>query len=353
MTMARTRVGFFGEPVPRQIQGHVRVAYRCGVPIEPEPLEEPSLTEAQAWHAKRFTDVIVHGDAYSPRPTERMPVMVAVAGTAVRLDVWGRRSLAVRDGRARIGSPEPFTRMSLGWEAAYGGADLRVRPQCRTHAEALELLGDHPGLYPRNPFGRGYLVGDASIEDLQMPNVEDPDDPLSAERLLVRDPAHWWRQPMPAGLSALHPRMFAKLVHFGLDPWFSPPDDVALPEVRCGLLPPSFRQVLPSAPSLAPHPGFFQDAPKGLRFERLDPGAPIRVEGMHPEGKVVRFQIPEPPKVELSLEGRGQHPEPRLSLVRIVPAAEVVELTYTVRTTRMHRIFVPGLHPGIPLEIRA
>ena len=41
-----------------------------------------------------------------------------------------------------------------------------------------------------------------------MPNLEDPSDLLSEERLVVRDPRLWWRQPLPWALDFVHPVTF-------------------------------------------------------------------------------------------------------------------------------------------------
>jgi hypothetical protein len=355
-----TSIGFVGHPLPKGIYVLVRALYRGNEPVQTEPIDDPlapgvraGIEPGRPWLVKRFVDVTVEGEAHSPRPTEHMQVVTAVAGRAVRLDVWGRRAIDF-DGRVpRIGPPEPFTRMDLGWDRAYGGVDPRalVLSELDDDQKAA-LVGDHPGAYPRNPFGRGYLVTDAARDGLEMPNVEDPDDPLTPERLVVRDPSKWHLQPMPAGFGLMHPRMYARMVHYGVDAWVPPPDDERLAEVRTGLLPPSFRTHLPVEPVLAPHPGFYQEAAPGLRFARIDAGAPIRVEGMRPDGTDLRFRVPKPPTVEIVLEGHLQRLEARLNLIRIRPADDTVELTYAAVTHTMHRIFLPGIHRRIPLAAR-
>jgi hypothetical protein len=139
-------------------------------------------------------------------------------------------------------------------------------------------------------------------------------------------------------------------VHLGVDAWFTPPDDVHLPEVRRGMLPAGFRKRL--ADLGGPGPGFWQEAAPGLALADVRPGMPIIVRGMHPEGRTLRFTVPEPPPMELALEGRRQIGRPQLSKLVILPATRRVALTWMARTDVMHRIFVPGIHAEIPLSVR-
>jgi hypothetical protein len=85
--------------------------------------------------------------------------------------------------------PVPFTTMDLRYERAYGGIDVYS-----------DKKTSYP--YPRNPLGRGFIVEytKEGIENLELPNLEDPNDLLTPDRLCVSEYSRWQDQPMPAGL---------------------------------------------------------------------------------------------------------------------------------------------------------
>ncbi len=356
------RVGFVPRRgIPEAIYALVKQTWRGGRLDSPEPLtrdllrpDAPSELEvgSDCWIDRPWVDVIVEGSAYAMRPVQRMTIAIQVGRHDKRVEVIGRR-LAQWSAAQRIAftEPEPFTQMELGLDRAYGGIDLRVpMPEPTTLEEAIVQTHDHPGLYPRNPYGRGYVVvGDAPRSGrIELPNLEDPDDRLTPDRLVVEDPRLWWRQPIPATVGLVPPNVFARYVFAGAQPWWPAPQDDRLPEVVRGVLPEGYASV--RVDDL--HPSFWQEASPGLRFPDLPAGTPIAVEGMHPRGHTARFVVPPAPKIEIDLEGRCQDPELRLTKVVIRPAEDLMTLTWAVRTDRMHRIFVPGIHAKIPLALR-
>ncbi len=94
-------------------------------------------------------DVTLRGHAFPPpgQPVSRMPVRLAVAGRAPLLD----KTLHVIGDRGKAGEPQPFQRIPLDYEHAFGG---------RAH--------------PDNPVGKG---ADRAGATAQPPNVIDPADP--------------------------------------------------------------------------------------------------------------------------------------------------------------------------------
>ena len=105
-------------------------------------------------------------------------------------------------------------------------------------AMAMRVQFEHPGMYPRNPFGMGYLVHDGEVPKMFAPCLEDPADPLTDDRLITGDAKAWWRQPLPWCLDWTSPIMYPRACWFGpdVDPWFPAPDDGALAEVRRGFV---------------------------------------------------------------------------------------------------------------------
>lgn len=351
--------------VPALAFGIVKLTYdvrggwtrlRDAEPLAPAPWDRPSTQaftlpeDYSPW--KPGTDVIVLGDAWFPQLTSRGRVNVTAGDASIAIDVYGprRASWSPRQG-ARISDPEPIRRVAMVMGNAYGGWDPRVpRPEPRTFEEQLLAEVDHPGIYPRNPYGKGYLVVPEAVEEVPLPNLEDPAEPLVPERLVVGDPAQWWRQPRPAFLGFRLANAFGRAVYLGVRPWFPPPDDERLPEVAAGELDAGFLQhTEPALESFDPR--FFHAAPAPLARQRLRPGDVVCVDGMHPEQQRLAFAVPAPPALGLTLEGRMLAAEPRLCTLIVRPAEQVVTATWVLRADHMHRRFIPELHAEIPLAL--
>jgi hypothetical protein len=245
----------------------------------------------------------------------------------------------------------------LTWAEAYGGVDWRVEDPAVYTWDAVEaaatLAVDHPGMYPRNPFGTGYLVETEPVEGLRLPQVEDPDDLLTPERVLTRDPRAWFGQPLPWGFEWVHPIMFPRLVFsvLGPDAWYPGPEDARMPEVRRGYLMPGYRTAMAGrAVEEGPGPMFVQEASHGMTFRDLAADTPIRITGMHPEEESVQFQLPPPPAVVMQVESRLERVAPRLHSVVCAPAEKTFSLVYGA-TMDLGRPLIPGIHKHIPLAV--
>lgn len=364
---ARPSVWLWLTPVmvdPPQVFVFVKVTWRitprglerdAPTPLDPGFLDGPPnfLPGTDAWPEKLATDFVVLGAAYARdgRPVRARTVSVQVGDEVVRVEALGPRVVRWRDGEAPVfPDPEPFTRVDLAYRNAYGGCDPRV-PVADDDLPRAEL--DHPGRYPRNPFGQGYVVlTDAPDRDVILPQLEDPDDRLTAERFFVRDPARWYLQPRPASLGWVHPIMFPRSVWFDprVDAWFPAPDDERLAEVRDADLPDGWRALLavdPDAP-FAVHPWFAQEASRGLSLLDLAADTPITLVGLHPELDVLRFALPAVPRIVVDVEGERAAPTPRLHHIVCEPDRLTVRCTYAVNVP-LPRRFVPGIHKHIPI----
>lgn len=334
-----------------------------------EPLEgdlsdeelDPRLPAAtDFWPFKEATDFVVRGSAWAP-PEQRGAVDRMVVGARIgtrekqvavhgdRLVRWDAR------GGVHFGAPEPFEEIPVTWENAYGGIDWRVPVEnADDPAVAAMLLTDHPGMYPRNPFGKGYLVEEPEVEDLFLPNVEDPADLLTPDRLRTGDPRLWWRQPRPCGFDWTHPATFPRYCWLGaeVDAWFPGPQDATMPEVRLGTLPERYRDLLARRRlSEGPHPWFKQGGSAGFVIPRPEGGEPVVVWGMHPERSMVSFYVPrEVPRIALAVEGDVLSPPPRLHHLVCRPADERVTMTWAV-SAPLPRVWLPGIHGRIPIAV--
>mgnify|MGYP000565389106 CR=1 FL=1 len=307
------------------------------------------------WPTKLRTDVVVRGSAHGPegRPVRSMRVVVSVGDDGKAVQVHGDRLVEwPAPGELRFGPPEPFTQMPLDWDRAYGGWDRRVpvgHGPNPTVAELASLEFDHPGMYPRNPFGRGYIVIDEPVDGILLPNLEDPAQLLTPATFVTGDPRRWYRQPLPACFEFTTAMFFHRLCWLGLDAWYPPPEGTPLAEVDRGVLPPDYHLL---RGGLNRSPQVMQEAAIDLVFDPLAAGTPIAVEGMHPEQRRIHFELPDPPRLEFHIEGKVYPVEAQLTNVLIEPDAPRVSLTYVARQFDMPRVFVPGIHAKIPIDLR-
>ncbi|WP_437546667.1 DUF2169 domain-containing protein [Sorangium sp. So ce367] len=328
------------------------------LPLLNDPRDETLVPRLPAgvdfWPSKAATDFVIRGAAYAPggQPTQQMLVEASVGAASRRIAVFGRREIRwTAGGRPIIDDPEPFTVMPITWELAYGGTDPRVelRGEVPLPRLAMASLGiDHPGTYPRNPLGKGYLVDRAPLHGAELPNLEDPLDRLTPERLLTGDPALWYRQPLPACFDFVPPRSFPRHLGFGptVEPWFAAPDDERLPEVRLGMLAPGYRGA--RTPGVSPR--FYQEAPPGFVLDAVRGEEVVRVEGMHAERRGIEFMVPGLPSIEFMLEGHRVPAVPRTHTIVVEPAVERVSLVYGA-TVDLPRTFIPGIHKYIPVAV--
>ena len=225
-------------------------------------------------------------------------------------------------------------------------------PDAHDPVTALRLRTDHPGLYPRNPFGKGYLVCRGEVPGVEMPNLEDPDQLLTDETLVTGDPAAWHRQPLPWSLDWTHPSTFPRNTWFadGVRPWFPCPDDAALTEVKRGLLPADFRARMTDR-HLAdgPDPRFFQEASVGLSVTGLGGGEPVELRGMHPDRPLIRLSLPSAPALAVEVDGAAAALPSTLHSVAIRPEQGSVTLLH-VALMALPRVFLPGIHRRIPIR---
>src|SRR5205814_1700937 len=116
-----------------------------------------------------------------------------------RVRVLGRRRVELgAGGRLSFTRPEGFTEMALLWDHAYGGRDLHAEKRFapkrgfgRGRSASLAVS------YPRNGSGRGYFL-DLDRERLhgaELPNLEDPTDPVTPDRILSETTIDWIDRP--------------------------------------------------------------------------------------------------------------------------------------------------------------
>ena len=214
-------------------------------------------------------------------------------------------------------------------------------------AAAIRTKLDHPGMYPRNPFGRGYLVVPGEVPKMLAPSLEDPADLLTAERLITGDPQSWWRQPIPWCLDWTNLAMYPRAGWFSpdVDPWYPVADEKILAEIKRGWLPADHRKNRVKGCD----PRFFQGASHGLAIERPATGQTLRITGMHPDRPTLDIVLP-PTQAEITfiIEGKSTRQAARLHHVVVRPTDEVLTLVFAAEVP-LPRPFIPGIHKFIPV----
>jgi hypothetical protein len=237
---------------------------------------------------KPATDVLLLGSAHAPdgRPVPWMDVTLTAGPLRRMVRVFGDREWRAGATVAAT-APQPFERMPLVWERAFGGTDQAKG----------ELRGES-----RNPVGAGFRAADGEkpLDGLALPNLEDPLDPITS----------WKQQPAPVAFAPLSAHWQPRLSFAGTY-------DEAWQGGRAPYLPEDF------------DPRFFQLAPDGLVAAGYFRGGEIiEVTGVTPAGRLA-FRLPTLPlSIRYHLDAATEPVEAALDTVLIEPDALRVILVW-------------------------
>ncbi len=246
---------------------------------------------------KPATDVVLIGKAHAPegKPTAMVDVAVQIDDYQKVIRIFGdRRCSHQQDKPPVVTDPELFAQMEIRYEKAYGGWDRNSDPNL-------------PFFYPRNPMGTGLALKNIPevIEGLKLPNIEDPDDMLTPERIVLGSPDKWNGLPLPQGLGWFQKTWYPRCSFVGSVPGFVDVDEI-MREEQLGLVPQGqialARQFkLPSFDSR-----FNNGASLGLTRPYLNGDESIGLINLVPEGEL-HFTLPaEVPVVMLDI-GLGEN----------------------------------------------
>jgi hypothetical protein len=218
-----------------------------------EPDKSSLLADTDLNHTKTATDVLLHGHAYAPdgKRATAVDVTLKVARVHKTLRVFGDRVWEKGVLGLHMSAPEPFTKMPILYERAYGGADLRSEnPRER-------------GWEPRNLVGVGFAMRAEDLIGKPVANVEDPAGLINT----------WRSHPRPAGFGPV-PGHWEPRRRFGGT------YDEAWRENRLPLLPDDFDvRFYQCAPEDQQVPGFLRG------------GEPVELVNLTPGG-LLRFALP-------------------------------------------------------------
>jgi len=266
---------------------------------------------------KPGTDVLLIGHAIAAAPTEVMQVSLRAGPVDKSVQVYGRRRWVRRAQQWAIGDPEPFERMPLRWELAFGGMGRSVQ------GRALEQEA-------RNPVGTGFIASDDDrVEGRALPNLEDPREPIEQPH----------DRPSPAGFGPVAPAWLPRRSRAGTY-------DASWQRTRAPYLPADF------------DPRFLNAAPEDQIVPgRLIGGETVEIRGCTAAGHL-RFFLP---AVRLALQwefdGRSIDGEAELDTVLIEPDLGRLQMLWRGRLAvdkkvlRLRRLSVDC--PGFPAQRKA
>jgi hypothetical protein len=280
-----------------------------------DPMNSSVKFEADFVPFKVATDVVFNGSAFAPSgaPATAVTASIVVGQTRKDILVLGDRTCRHRLlGDPVFSDPEPFTSIAIEYGRAYGGTDVFSDPSV-------------PCVYPRNPLGRGFVVGKSkrAIDNLPLPNIEDPQDRLTAERLSIGKPLDWPRQPMPQGFGWFGKAWQPRAALGGVLPADRPVAE-ELRRVYAQAVPAAQRDAYEQTRLPDMDFRFFSGASQGLALPFLDGTEEVRLVNLAPEGEV-KFRLPgDRPRIGLDI-GNGVE-EPAVVLHTVMLRMEDREL---------------------------
>ncbi|CAN98314.1 hypothetical protein sce8144 [Sorangium cellulosum So ce56] len=324
------------------------------LPVVNDP-ENKSLLAADTdlYPHKLATDVVLKGHAYAYEDPRSFDVSLGVEGVRKTIRVVGdRRCTLSSTGQILFSPPEPVTRVPLRYDRAYGGQDRAatarygnpfdgLRPFLSRELASLEA---NPYDYPRNPAGRGYLIEPtpAAIERLELPNLEDPLDPLTPERLVCGHVEHWPSMPLPQAMDWVGLGWFPRLAYFGVVPEHKPFAGLVAEAAR-GYAPADILQEKPIAEKFDFRCA--SGASLGLQLPYLTGGEQVELINLHPRRPRLMFRLPaERPKIWTDgRKGKLNETNPVIHTVLIEPDEGRVSVLW--------RGSAPALRPYLPDEL--
>jgi hypothetical protein len=330
-------------------------------PLVAEPEMDPELpalliADSDLCPYKPRTDVVVHGHAWG-LGRKRLDALVRVAGLEHKIAVFGERQASLAGKHIILSDPEPFEKVPLSYALAYGGRDRKAEakyytslsedPELVRSMQGIDLEAASPYIYPRNPVGRGYLIEKttAAVHALQLPQLEDPTDLLTPQRIVAGTPEQWHRMPLPRATGWVDYAWYPRIAFFGVVPVVECFDEPPL-EVERGLAPDYLADGTGQLPLERVAFDVANGASLGLQLPHLRGGEPVELHALHRHRPRWTFTVPPAPR--LATDGRNgklNPTEPVLHTLIVAPDLETVTVVW--------RGCAPALRAYAPKELEA
>jgi hypothetical protein len=246
---------------------------------------------------KKYTDIVLVGaiKTYQKKKVPLLDVGIEVLGRKKIVRVYGDRYCTYQKNEFPLYSePKNFVEMPVEYERAYGGKDT------------ISIFNE-TYTYPRNPIGKGYALLNTPhlIDELQLPNYEDPNDLLLPNKLITEKPHNWNNLPLPQGFGWVAPNTYPRSSFAGIVPAYISVDEIPK-EALLGIVPKN--QVALSRQLKLPsyNAQFNNGASLGMIYDYLKPKSNIKLANFFEESRLMEFQLPRiEPVIYLDI-GKGQ-----------------------------------------------
>lgn len=237
--------------------------------------------------SRGYVEVIVLGEIAAPNrePFRERQARLVVGAAHRRVLAFGpRRWLRSSTGTLTPSAPLSTSAVELSWSYAFGGTvryPAGFLPGTRLPGPSTVVA------WPQNPGGSGFFPSEAEAEGQPLPQLEDPN------HLMRR----WDDRPTPACWSPLPADSSLRLDHF---------------ELQGG------RLATKGRPGRSPLVDASAVAPPALRFDAIEPGARVELEGFGDES--LSMTVPPPPfHWRLTVGDRRRYRSPTLAMVALLP----------------------------------
>ncbi len=336
------------------------------VPLFDEPIidhDRPGplfLHDSDIYPWKPLTDVLLNGHAYAPAPGPSFNAGVLVGTHAKHLAVIGNRRVTLsQTGRLLFSGADPVEKMPVSSDFAYGGLDAVAEARLGDPAAAIKacLPPEHRRraslyLYPRNFAGRGYLIEATpeAVEAVELPNLEDPSDRLTPDRLVVGNVDAWPKMPLPWSFGMLDFGCFPRVGYAGVVPNHEPSLGV-FSEITRGFAGASIVNPIFESPDDRMDSRFTNCGSLGLQLPDLKGNEAIVLHNLHRKHEKLSFSLPgERPRMSLPAAGGLERVEAALATVMLEPDEDRVTLLWR-GTIAAKRAYLPDELARMPFLV--
>jgi hypothetical protein len=299
-----------------------------------DPMNSSVRYESDFVPFKIATDVVLNGRAQAVKgeKIDQFTASLIIGQHRKDILVIGDRVCRYQAGRDPIFSePEPFTAMEIRYERAYGGVDIWSDPKV-------------PCIYPRNHLGRGYVIKNDKrpIDNLALPNLEDPRNRLIPAMLATRHFVAWERQPMPQSFGWVSKIWRPRSTLAGVMPADRQVEQ-ELRKIYASIVPPAQKELYEQTQLPDMDFRFFNGASDGLALPFLSGDEDVRLINLDPDGEM-SFKLPgDRPGIGLDLGGGMEEPPSILHTVMIDVDQRQVDLVWRGAVPYPGPDWLPGM----------
>jgi len=276
------------------------------------------------------TDIVVIGKAYAPeqKETERVDIVLIVGDISKKLCVFGDRTCEYVPGSLPVfKDPKKFTEMELCYERAYGG---KTTIPYQNNKKNEDEVPDLEFNYPRNFLGKGLILNNEKelVENLELPNIENPSDLLTPENMFLEYLSKWNHLPLPQGIGWFPKNCFPRSAFTGYVPAHVSPDETMKEESSSWKLPKNHVRLARQYKLPSYDIRYANGASQDLFVPYLKGNEPFFISNMTREGDISFNLTNNFPRLMMDIGFGENELETRLHTVLIQPDERKVDLVW-------------------------